>query len=1279
VKPVTALIGSASIVVTFVPPGAGLTVTAPATTTLSTANQAAGLVYTVNTTAGCVGAATGATTIQFAAGGTNDATASVTDTLTQAVLSGTAPSTVTCNTAAGLGAVATFTVRPRVALISTSPAEVVTYTASSYLQVSPASGGLSFTFASQNPVTFTVNLLPGCANATALTLSGAIHFSVGGTLDLTVSQPTAVTVTNSALAAAPVTVYCQLTGGVYSNRTTSTISVTSAAVGGTPFTILPASVPSSPAWLSVSSLAGGTASAIPITFTVQAAAGCGGFTSTQVATLSLTNAPAPPRTVTVTLSIVSAATTSIFSGSQSLSYVKGSGTPGYTDIVFHTTTVPSPQFSVNQASLPIWLSSDVGTYQFPRSVHFTTTPVCDTLAPGSYSATIYLTVAGQAPFPVTIGLQLNNKASVLSVQEGVQRNYTWVAGSPIPSYYVTAVSTDSPIPYSVTTAGSLGPIVSAAQQSGLAYSFGSQIGVNFSSQVFGAAQPGTVLTGTVTLTWGSPASTIVVSFNVTVLAPGATLSGVSPASLPTAAPGGAPFTVYLIGTGFVIGTDPTQATRVGIIPAGTANMVADTAIAVTVQNSSNIMLTINVPVSDPLLTQFAAGGTITLGVCNPNGAVGCTTPSGVAVLTIGSGPIIQAVTSASSYVQVTPPSLPVVAPYDMITIFGTNFCSSSATGWNVPNSGVNNCSTNQIIYGYPSAGSLQYPLALTQDTAATPRQIYVTFYSTAATPVMLGVAPLLIATNGQINALVPAGVSASTTATLGIVVSFAATGVPNDSAPFIVTLATTHPGIFTVGADGQGSGAILAAGTYAQITQSNPAGSRSTGAVPSDTVQLYVTGLGAPDSTADNRAASGDGGYVFPDDCVAGVAASTSYLAALDLAYPLATGTLDGTIIQGALLNTGRFAPCLKTTNLPTVTIGPAANLPVTYAGFVSDSIAGLYQVNVLIPTPTALGITTATNLPVTVKSGGVFSQPGVTIWVAPQLGVSGPSGNGLSGTVGVPWIQTNAVISASQGSGTYTYAITSGLLPTGLSLVAVGQTVVIEGTPAANTAGTYAGIVVTATDTTPGTPLTGSVTFTITIAGGLYMTSSNTPPFNSAFGAGGALAVVTQVVATGGVYPYTYVITAPAANSLPVGMAIDASGNFSINQFTPDGTYNVTVQATDASGNLLIGTGSISFTLVVKPALAQVYNTPATYTASTGQTISTITATGAVGSSFTYSIPGATPSYVHLTGNVLSVDNSAPGTTSITVVVTATDTTVFTGATSGAANTISVTVASLP
>jgi uncharacterized protein (TIGR03437 family) len=50
----------------------------------------------------------------------------------------------------------------------------------------------------------------------------------------------------------------------------------------------------------------------------------------------------------------------------------------------------------------------------------------------------------------------------------------------------------------------------------------------------------------------------------------------------------------------------------------------------------------------------------------------------------------------------------------------------------------------------------------------------------------------------------------------------------------------------------------------------------------------------------------------------------------------------------------------------------------VSYAGFVADSVGGLYQINATVPT----SVTAGTAVPVVVSVGTATSQPGVTMAV---------------------------------------------------------------------------------------------------------------------------------------------------------------------------------------------------------------------------------------------------------------------------------------------------------
>lgn len=1162
------------------------------------------------------------------------------------LLTATASVTVTCNTATGPGPAQNIVVKPATTLTGSNTIVVSFSPAGNGLVVTAPTVQTLSTGNQSTGITYTVTVNAGCANAT----QGAttLQFTAGGANDVTTSVTDNLTATTSALTANPVTISCVLSGGTYTPGPAQTISVTSAATGGTPFSV-DTTVANDPATIVLNPTSpAGTATSTPTTFTVAAASGCGTYASgsTHTVTLHLLNAPAPYLPVTVTYLVVPPSPLTVTpvpsAPSITLSYTKGSNSSVVAGVSV-TSSLPSAFFTVKTSTFPSWLTVNTTSGTAPASLQFSTTSVAGTLAPGSYSATVYLSVSGYADLGVPITLLVNNAAAKLSVN-ATSIPINWTVGTAAPTVTITATSTDTPIQYSITTGGTLAPVVPSSELAGLAYSFGTQIDVSFSSTVLASAQPGQVLSGTVTFTWGSPASTTVVTILLTVQSPGATLTGISPASLPTAT-AGTTFQVVMTGTGFVGGTDPTLKTKVGIVVSNA--VVTDSNLSANVVNPTTIILTITVPSATDANLPFLPtgnGGNVVLGLCNGT----CTVPTGTATLTIGKGPIIQGATSASSFTEVSSPTLPTFAPYDMISLFGSNFCSSNGTG----------CSSTQVLSGSPDAITQRYPTSLSPDAvSATQRLLTVTFLQHASTTV-IATAPLLFATNSQINLLVPEAVTGN--ATVDIVVSFGygttATTLLK-SAPFTVNIATSDPGVFTVGADGEGNAAALDL-NYNLISNTNPAGMRST-QTDSDTIQLYVTGLGSPTSTASNATT---GGSTAPTDCIAATG-SNSYLAALNAATNVspALTAVDGAIIQGSLINTGRLAPCFASN--PTVTIG-GVDGTVTYAGWVEDSIAGLYQINVQLPASTGTTlypyyplttspITTVTapvQLPIQVTAGGQTSQNNVMVWVAPRLKVTGPTGSALNATVGVAY---SATVTASEGTPTFRFAVTSGVLPAGVTINT--STGVISGTPAANSGGSYK-ITVTATDSA-NTPVTGTVTFTISVAAGLFMSASGTAG-TSTFGIADSTA--SQILTpTGGTYPYTFVLTVsqPSAGSAPpTGMTFvpgggtsssnGAYGRVETTAATPAGVYQVTVTATDSSSTPL--TGSITFDVTVNMAVAD--TTPVTVAASSSTTITTVSATGGSGS-YHYTLDPAN------TGNAALV--SVGLTTGIVTAGTAADTSV--------------------
>lgn len=1179
------------------------------------------------------------------------------------------PIVLPCSTTSGTTAV-TFVLRNATTI--TSPINVTFGTLPAGVTLTPSGTQILTVAAQAAGIIYTLRSTAGCAGATAGTNTVTVQFLANGTNDLLLNVSHQVTATASGLTPTPtsVAITCVLASSVYTPGPAQTVSIASSvpsASGGSPFTVdtsTSGSTGAAAAWATVTPTTGLTAnSTTPATISVVAKAGCGGFAAgtTNTTTVTLLNAPAPARVIPVTLRVLPPTPLIATPASAVLTYVKGSNQAGRADIAF-TASAGTPFFSVDTTTLPIWLTVDATNGTTPRSLRFTSTSVADTLAAGTYRGTVRLRVANFGDLSLPVSLTVNNPAPQLSVKEGTTRNLSWTVGQPLPTLIVTAVSSDSPIPFSLTTGGNLAPIVAASQQSGLAYGFGTQIPVTFDPLVFAAAVPGQTLIGTVSLGWGSPARSLVVTINVTILAAGATVTGISPASLPTASPGTS-FTLVLTGSEFINSSDPALRTRVGIVTAG--NVVTNTNIIANVVNGSNIILTIIVPATVDAALPFSPsgnGGSVVIGVCNPSGA-GCTTATGSAILSIGNNPIIQGVTSASAYQQVTAPALQSIAPYDMLSVFGTNFCSSGGSG----------CSSSQVLYGVPAPLTLTYPRSISPDAAgATQRSTVVTFQTTATTPVVIATAPILFATNNQINIMVPAALAAHIGSTVNMVVSFGfGTGATlRSSAVFPVTVAATAPGLFTIGSNGQGDGAILDT-SYAVVTPSNPAGIRTNAGAAaggvSDVIQIYLTGLGSPSTGADNAAAGT--GFVWGTDCIS----TASYLTSLNASASSSLTSVDGTVILSSLLNTNRLVPCIASgsSNSPSVTIGGRTAV-VSYAGFLPDSIAGLYQINAKLPIngaasftnsagATVASITAPTQLPIIVTANGVSSQTGVNLWVTPRLRVTGPSGAGLTGTVGVAWSASNNVVAATEGTSPYLYALTSGLLPSGLSFNTV--TGAITGTPNANTSGTYL-ITATATDSA-NVPVKGSVNFTITVAGGLFLVSSGATasPYLGTFGT--ANASIATVSATSGVFPYTYAITTPS--TIPSGMTINANtGVIGIASTTPAGNYTVAVTATDSTTPSAL-TGSTSFAINI--ALLMTPTASATPTNGTAGPVRTITATGGTGV-ITYAT--ATPGFTvnGSTGVVSSTNGTAAGT--YTVVVTATDGTAAPGASAAATGTIS-------
>jgi uncharacterized protein YhjY with autotransporter beta-barrel domain len=205
--------------------------------------------------------------------------------------------------------------------------------------------------------------------------------------------------------------------------------------------------------------------------------------------------------------------------------------------------------------------------------------------------------------------------------------------------------------------------------------------------------------------------------------------------------------------------------------------------------------------------------------------------------------------------------------------------------------------------------------------------------------------------------------------------------------------------------------------------------------------------------------------------------------------------------------------------------------------------------------------------------------------------------------TAGLSYTQT---ITASGAVAPYSFAVTAGALPNGLTLSASGA---LSGTT--TTSGTF-NFTVTATDQFG---QTGSRAYTVVVA---VPTLTLTPATLPAGTAGTAYSQVLTL--SGGIAPYTVTQT----GALPTGLTFNAATRTFSGTPTQSGTFNISVTATDSTGGTA-ATITNNYTLTI--AAPTLTLTPATVPAGTAGTAysQTFTASGGI-APYTYTLTGALP-----------------------------------------------------
>lgn len=648
-----------------------------------------------------------------------------------------------------------------------------------------------------------------------------------------------------------------------------------------------------------------------------------------------------------------------------------------------TATTASTFFNVVTSTVPGWLTvTQTGiagtglTGSAAATISFQANAVAGTMEPGTYSAAVQFTSAMTTNPTITVTLAIKAAPAKFTCSPTASNPATqvWTSGSSPVTVDIVCSSGGEPISFTVALGGAIGAASTASVTSGIAYSWGTTIVVTVPLSYLLPIQVGTPLAGTVTLTPnnGDPAVVIPLSINVTV--PNPTITGYSVSELPVDL--AADHTVVVTGTGFVAGTTQVQVK----IAAGSYNLID--AAHYTVTGPTSIILTLDHS------TYLSAAHVLDIQVSNATPASWF--PVSPVALNVVTTPIIYAITNAASFTEPAPGVNQVVSPYEIISIFGANFDPANGLANNTSYTAAPeifgttlNNSKGQAVIVYFCLGNLAPTNCTGGDSSA-----------------LLAEAPIIFVSNTQINAVVPVEIEGTSLADLGansataganVLVSVA--GVTNDSNnQFLLDTAVSTPGVFTPGGTGRGAAAVLNHDwTLNSATNPNPKG---------QVFHIYATGLGDPPSTGADTAAVT---LSVPSTCVS----TANYLALLagattgpTTAAGNANGgtaitgssssivTLDGAVIDPNNLWPGVLEPCFPVATSAGVQLKLGTNTTAivpTYAGFVADSIAGLYQIDATVP---ATGYTYAPTLPtgggpiaLTILVNNVPSQVGVTFY----------------------------------------------------------------------------------------------------------------------------------------------------------------------------------------------------------------------------------------------------------------------------------------------------------
>ena len=223
-----------------------------------------------------------------------------------------------------------------------------------------------------------------------------------------------------------------------------------------------------------------------------------------------------------------------------------------------------------------------------------------------------------------------------------------------------------------------------------------------------------------------------------------------------------------------------------------------------------------------------------------------------------------------------------------------------------------------------------------------------------------------------------------------------------------------------------------------------------------------------------------------------------------------------------------------------------------------------------------------------------------------------------------------NQTLTVSGGVSPYTWTVSAGSLPSGMSLGS--STGVISGTATAAGASSFT---VKVTDSASNT---GTQALSIVVTNNLGITTSSLPVAST------GVAYSFALGAAGGTAPYSFSVS---AGSLPTGLSLTSGGVIS---GTPEvaGNTSFTAEVTDADSN----TATLGLSLTVANSLTITSTELTAGTISSAYSV-TLTAAGGYGADTWSILSGSLPAGLSLAGAVISGTPTATGTFSFTAEVT--------------------------